>query len=139
MRRKSCLISQRNQTEINPFSTSAGDASGSGFRSIESRRHPGAQVQEQSGMCALGSEPGSAGGLVVDTDDLRKRIRGLLHRKCKTFLSLGRDNPLRFQMAITYLERKGSPLSGPDNKGIVSPSLRQIAPFQNPPESKDGN
>ena len=50
---------------------------------------------------------------VVDTDDLRKKIRGLVHRKCQTFLVLGRDNPLRFQRAITYLERKGSPSSEP--------------------------
>jgi hypothetical protein len=34
------------------------------------------------------SEPGSAGGLVVDTDLLRKRIGGLVHPKCKTFLAL---------------------------------------------------
>jgi hypothetical protein len=67
-----------------------------------------AMVQEQGGMCALCSEPGSADGLVVDTDDLRKRIRGLLHRKCKTFLALGRDNPLRFQMAIAYLGKNAA-------------------------------
>ena len=64
-----------------------------------------AMVQEQSGMCALCSEPGSTGGLVIDTDDLRKTVRGLVHPKCKAFLALGRDNPLRFQMAITYLEQ----------------------------------
>jgi len=62
-------------------------------------------VKEQGGMCALCSEPGSAGGLVIDRDELKKRIRGLLHPKCKTFLALGRDNPLRFKMAITYLGR----------------------------------
>jgi hypothetical protein len=38
-------------------------------------------VQEQGGLCALCSEPGSADGLVVDADDLRKKIRGLVHRK----------------------------------------------------------
>jgi len=75
-----------------------------------------AMVQEQSGMCALCSEPGSADGLVVDADDLRKRIRGLLHRKCRAFLALGRDNPLRFQMAITYLERKRSATFSHDNQ-----------------------
>ena|SRR5713226_2670849 len=64
-----------------------------------------AKVQEQGDMCALCSDPGSVGGLVVDVDDLRKRIRGLVHPKCKAFLALGRDNPLRFQMAISYLER----------------------------------
>lgn len=62
-------------------------------------------VQEQRGMCALCSEPGSSGGLVIDTDDLRMAVRGLVHRKCKAFLALGRDNPLRFKMAITYLEQ----------------------------------
>jgi len=62
-----------------------------------------AMVQEQSGMCALSSEPGSTGGLVIDTDDLGKKVRGLVHPKCKAFLALGRDNPLRFQMAITCL------------------------------------
>ena len=36
-------------------------------------------VKEQGGVCALCSEPGSADGLVVDTDDLRKTIRGLVH------------------------------------------------------------
>ena len=51
-------------------------------------------------MC---SEPGSVGGLVVDKDDLKKRIRGLVHPKCKAVLALGRDNHLRFSMAITYL------------------------------------
>ncbi len=65
-------------------------------------------VKEQGGMCALCSEPGSAGGLVVDRDELKKRIRGLLHPKCKAFLALGRDNPLRFQIAITYLEQKAA-------------------------------
>jgi hypothetical protein len=68
-------------------------------------------VQEQDGLCALCSEPGSADGLVVDGDDLRKRIRGLVHRKCKTFLALGRDNHLRFQRAITYLGQEESPPS----------------------------
>jgi Recombination endonuclease VII len=67
-----------------------------------------AMVQEQGGNCALCSEPGSVGGLVVDVDDLRKRIRGLVHPKCKAFLALGRENPHRFQMAITYLVRRGS-------------------------------
>jgi len=42
---------------------------------------------------------------VIDTDDLRKKVRGLVHPKCKAFLALGHDNPLRFQMAITYLEQ----------------------------------
>ena len=72
-----------------------------------------AMVVDQRGMCALCSEPGSAGGLVVDADLLKKKVRGLVHPKCKAFLALGRDNPLRFQMAITYLERNaqhpGSP------------------------------
>src|SRR6266487_279999 len=36
-------------------------------------------VKEQGGMCALCSEPGSAGGLVIDRDEL-KRIRGLLQQ-----------------------------------------------------------
>jgi len=71
-----------------------------------------ARVQEQGGMCALCSEPGSAGGLVIDVDLLCKRIRGLVHPKCKTFLALGRDNPLRFQMAITYLELTAPTLPG---------------------------
>jgi len=71
-----------------------------------------AMAQEQGAVCALCSEPGSAGGLVVDTDDLKKKIRGLLHPRCKAFLALGRDNPARFQMAITYLERKGSQSPG---------------------------
>jgi hypothetical protein len=82
-----------------------------------------AMVQEQGGMCALCSEPGSAGGLVVDTDDLSKKIRGLVHRKCKTFLALGRDNPLRFQWAITYLERKGLPPSA-----ALQPSANYTVP-----------
>jgi hypothetical protein len=43
---------------------------------------------------------------MVDRDDLKKRIRGLVHPKCKAFLALGRDNPLKFSMAITYLGRK---------------------------------
>jgi|SRR5712691_175218 len=60
-------------------------------------------VRGDGSMCALCSEPGSTGGLVIDTDDLRKKVRGLVHPKCKAFLALGRDNPLRFQMAITYL------------------------------------
>ena len=68
-----------------------------------------AKVQEQGGMCALCSEPGSIGGLVVDRDDLKKRVRGLVHPKCKAFLALGRDNPFRFQMAITYLGQKAAP------------------------------
>jgi hypothetical protein len=72
-----------------------------------------AMVQEQGDACALCSEPGSAGGLVVDVDLLRKRIRGLLHPQCKTFLALGRDNPLRFQLAIRYLERRAPTLSAP--------------------------
>jgi len=58
-------------------------------------------VQEQGEKCALCSEPGSAGGLVVDRDELKKRVRGLLHPKCKAFLVLGRDNPIMFSMAIT--------------------------------------
>lgn len=64
-----------------------------------------AMVQEQGGTCALCSEPGSIGGLVLDSDDLKKKVRGLVHPKCKAFLALGRDNPLRFEMAITYLGR----------------------------------
>jgi hypothetical protein len=67
-----------------------------------------AMVQEQRGVCALCSEPGSVGGLLVDVDDLRKRVRGLLHPRCKAFLALGRDNPIRFQMAITYLGQKAA-------------------------------
>jgi hypothetical protein len=52
-------------------------------------------------------------GLVVDIDDLnidnlKKRARGLVHPKCKAFLALGRDNPLRFSMAITYLRKKAA-------------------------------
>ena len=65
-------------------------------------------VQEQGGNCALCSEPGSAGGLVVDRDDLKKKIRGLVHPKCKAFLAMGHDNPLRFSMAITYLGRRAT-------------------------------
>jgi hypothetical protein len=72
-----------------------------------------AMVQEQGGACALCLEPGSAGGLVVDRDDLKKRIRGLVHPKCKAFLALGQDNPLRFSMAITYLGRRAPTLSAP--------------------------
>jgi hypothetical protein len=53
----------------------------------------------------LCSEPGSVGDLVVDRDDLKRKVRGLLHSKCKAFLALGCDHPLRFQMAIAYLER----------------------------------
>lgn len=73
-------------------------------------------IQEQGGMCALCSEPGSIGGLVVDVDDLRRRVRGLVHRKCKAILALGRDNPARFKMAITYLERAGSARPAPTIK-----------------------
>jgi hypothetical protein len=43
------------------------------------------------------------GGLVVDKDDVKKRISGLVHPKCKAFLALGRHNHLRFSMAFTYL------------------------------------
>jgi hypothetical protein len=69
-----------------------------------------ALIQEQGGLCALCSEPGSIGGLVVDIDGLRKSVRGMLQPKCKEFLALGRDNPRRFQMAISYLEqRTGAP------------------------------
>jgi Recombination endonuclease VII len=50
-----------------------------------------AMVQEQGGACALCLEPGSVGGLVVDRDDLKKRVRGLVHPKCKAFLALGRE------------------------------------------------
>ena len=67
-----------------------------------------ALIQEQGGLCALCSEPGSVGGLVVDMDGLRKSVRGMLHPKCKEFLALGRDNPRRFQMAITYLEQRAA-------------------------------
>lgn len=67
-----------------------------------------AMVQEQNGLCALCSEPGSVGGLVVDIDGLRKSVRGMLHPKCKAFLALGHDNPRRFQMAITYLEQRAA-------------------------------
>jgi hypothetical protein len=62
-----------------------------------------AMLQEQGGNCALCCEPGSVGGLVVDIDDLRKKVRGLVHPKCKKFLALGRKNPVRFQLAIAYL------------------------------------
>ena len=41
-------------------------------------------------------------------DGLRKSVRGMLHPKCKEFLALGRDNPRRFQMAITYLEQRAA-------------------------------
>lgn len=67
-----------------------------------------AMVQEQKGLCALCSEPGSIGGLIVDIDGLRKSVRGMLHPDCKTLLVLGRDNPRRFQMAITYLEQRAA-------------------------------
>ena len=67
-----------------------------------------ALIQEQGGLCALCSEPGSVGGLEVDVDGLRKSVRGMLHPKCKTFLALGRDNPRRFQMAIAYLEQRAA-------------------------------
>ena len=67
-----------------------------------------ALIQEQGGLCALCSEPGSIGGLVVDADGLRKSVRGMLHPKCKEFLVLGRDNPRRFQMAITYLQQRAA-------------------------------
>jgi len=52
---------------------------------------------------------------MVDIDGLRKSVRGMLHPKCKAFLVLGRDNPRRFQMAITDLERR-APLSVPTIK-----------------------
>ena len=67
-----------------------------------------ALIQEQGGLCALCSEPGSVGGLVVDLDGLRQSVRGMLHPKCKEFIALGRDNPRRFQMAITYLEQRAA-------------------------------
>src|SRR5437879_9836444 len=67
-----------------------------------------ALIQEQGGLCALCSEPGSVGGLVVDMDGLRKSASGMVHPKCKEFLALGRDNPRRFQMAITYLEQRAA-------------------------------
>jgi hypothetical protein len=67
-----------------------------------------AMVQEQGGLCALCFEPGSVGGLEVDIDGLRKSVRGMLHPNCKAFLVLGRDNPRRFQMAITYLEQRAA-------------------------------
>jgi hypothetical protein len=67
-----------------------------------------AMVQEQHGLCALCFEPGSVGGLEVDIDGLRKSVRGMLHPNCKAFLVLGRDNPRRFQMAITYLEQRAA-------------------------------
>ena len=67
-----------------------------------------ALIQEQGSLCALCSEPGSVGGLVVDIDGLRKSVRGMLHPKCKAFLALGRDNPRRFQMAISYLEQRSA-------------------------------
>jgi hypothetical protein len=67
-----------------------------------------ALIQEQGGLCALCSEPGSIGGLVVDADGLRKSVRGMLHPKCKEFLALGRDNPRRFQSAISYLEQRAA-------------------------------
>lgn len=67
-----------------------------------------ALIQEQGGLCALCSEPGSVGGLEVDIDGLRKSVRGMLHPKCREFLALGRDNPRRFQMAIAYLEQRAA-------------------------------
>jgi Recombination endonuclease VII len=67
-----------------------------------------AMVQEQGGLCALCSEPGSVGGLVVDIDGLRNSVRGMLHPNCKAFLVLGRDNPRRFQRAIAYLEQRAA-------------------------------
>jgi len=67
-----------------------------------------AMAQEQGCMCALCSEPGSVGGLVVDIDDLRQSVRGLLHPRCKAFLTLGCDNPFRFQKAIAYLGQKAA-------------------------------
>lgn len=67
-----------------------------------------ALIQEQGGLCALCLEPGSVGGLEVDTDGLRQSVRGMLHPKCKDLLVLGRDNPRRFQMAITYLEQRAA-------------------------------
>ena len=65
-------------------------------------------VLAQEGMCALCSDPGSNGGLVVDVDGLTKSARGLVHPKCKMFLALGRDNPLRFQRAINYLRESAA-------------------------------
>jgi hypothetical protein len=59
---------------------------------------------------------------VLDRDDLKKKVRDLLHPKCKAFLALGRDNPLRFQMAIAYLERNEPPLSGRKDEGAVHAS-----------------
>src|SRR6266849_4874836 len=67
-----------------------------------------ALIQEQGSLCALCSEPGSIGGLELDIDGLRKSVRGMLHPECKDFLALGRDNPRRFQMAITYLEQRAA-------------------------------
>jgi hypothetical protein len=81
-----------------------------------------ALIQEQRSLCALCSEPGSVGGLVVDIDGLRKSVRGMLHPKCKAFLALGRDNPRRFQMAITYLEQRAAApprvIVGPGPAGV---------------------
>ncbi len=94
-----------------------------------------ALIQEQRGMCALCSEPGSVGGLEVDIDGLRKSIRGMLHPKCKDFLALGRDNPRRFQMAITYLEQRAAapprlivrPLPAPVPKSPEEPGAQVVA------------
>lgn len=51
---------------------------------------------------------GRQSGLEVDIDGLRRSARGLVHPKCKALLKLGRDNPRRFQMAITYLEQRAA-------------------------------
>jgi len=81
-----------------------------------------AMVQEQGGLCALCSEPGSVGGLVVDIDGLRNSVRGMLHPQCKAFLALGRDNPRRFQMAIAYLEQRAAA----PPRVIVRPQLADV-------------
>jgi hypothetical protein len=67
------------------------------------RRSSTRSSKRKAAFCALCSEPGSVGGLVVDRNDLRKKGGGLLHLECKAFLALGRDDPLRFQRASDHL------------------------------------
>jgi hypothetical protein len=89
-------------------------------------------VQEQGGLCALCSEPGSADGLVVDADDLRKKIRGLVHRKMQDLILLS--------ARTTHSDSKGqSPIWSKKGRPQRCRSLPQITPFQNPPKSKDCN
>ena len=67
----------------------------------------GAKVREQRGLCALCSDPGSVGGLVIDADAIRRKVRGLIHPKCKRVLALVCDDPIRLKKAIDYLELHG--------------------------------